>query len=100
MLLCVYMSKKTKKMLGRADDVADEVKEKLISYLLAAFGLIAGLAWNEAIKGAIDVIYPTPEGSLTAKFLYAGILTLMIAVITTILVWVTKRDEASLKKGR
>lgn len=93
------MSKKTKKMLRKADAVADEVKEKLISYLLAAFGLIAGLAWNEAIKGAIDAIYTSPEDSLAAKFIYAAVLTLIIAIITTIFVYWTKKDETSLKKG-
>jgi uncharacterized BrkB/YihY/UPF0761 family membrane protein len=93
------MSKKTKKMLRRADAVANEVQEKLISYLLAAFGLVAGLAWNEAIKAGIDAIYSSPEDSLMAKFMYAGILTLIIAIITTIFVLVTKKDETSLKKG-
>lgn len=57
------------------------VKKQVITYLSAGFGLVSGLAWNDAIKGLIDYIFPQEKDSLTAKFLYALIITLVTAVL-------------------
>ena len=73
-----------------------EVKERVISYSVASLGLVASLAWNEAIKSAIEYFFPFRSDTLTAKFLYAIILTGIIAAITAYLVGLLERETEKL----
>ena len=59
-----------------------EIRERTLGYMLAAFGLVAGLAWNDAIQSAIAYLYPLPENTLPAKFLYAVIISVVVVVIS------------------
>lgn len=76
--------------------------EKIIQFMTAAFGLAAGLAWNEAIQALIErFVGPTSDG-LGGKLLYAVILT-FIAVTVTIAVSKTyeriaKKEEQAAEK--
>jgi hypothetical protein len=70
-----------------------EIKERTIGYLVAAFGVVAGLAWNDAVKALISVIFPNPGKSVTAQFLYAIIVTIVIVIITVYLVRLTQKDH-------
>ena len=70
-----------------------EIKEKTLGYILAAFGLVAGLAWNEAIKSAIDQFFPFSKDGVTIKFIYAIIVTLIIVVITFYLVKAQNKEQ-------
>jgi uncharacterized membrane protein len=63
-----------------------EVIEKIAALMTAAFGLVAALAWNGAIRGVFDKYYAAGEG-IGALFWYAIIVTL-IAVFVTI--WIGK----------
>ena len=58
----------------------------LASRIVAAFGLVAGLAWNEAIKSLIEYFYPASQNNLMAKFVYAVFITLVVVVVSTYLV--------------
>jgi len=58
-----------------------EILEKLASLITAGFGLVAALAWNEAIKELISVILPQPS-MLLGKIIYAGIVTILVVFIT------------------
>ena len=58
--------------------LGSEVGEKVRGYIFAAFGLVVGLAWNEAIKAAIEYLFPLSKNTLFAKFFYAIVLTLFI----------------------
>lgn len=70
--------------------------EKLITLMTAAFGLVAALAWNEAIKA----LFVGPCGAEKAgalckisaggPWVYAIIVTIFVVVIT---IWVTKLGE-------
>ena len=64
-----------------------EVHRQSMSYMLAAFGFVAGLAWNEAIKALIEDLFPTRTNTLVAKFSYALLVTVLLAVATTYLMW-------------
>jgi len=33
------------------------VKQKIVTYVIAGFGLVAGLAWNDAIKSLIEYFF-------------------------------------------
>lgn len=77
----------------KATRVALEVKEKVGTYLLAGFGVVTGLAWNEAVKELIDVLWPLEQGSLTAKFIYALAMTVLVVIASIIVLRFTKQKE-------
>ena len=62
-----------------------EMQERTIGYLTAAFGLVAGLAWNDAIKSFIEHIFRLEKDTILAKFIYAFILTLVLVLVTSYL---------------
>jgi hypothetical protein len=62
------------------------VKEKTLKYVMAGFGLVAGLAWNDAIKGTIKELFPLGRDSILAKFIYALIVTLVLVLVSVYLV--------------
>ena len=65
------------------------VKERTITLMLAGFGLVAALAWNDAIQTMFRVLFPQSEG-LLGKFVYAILVTVIIVIIST---RVTKKEE-------
>ncbi|PIR06003.1 hypothetical protein COY65_00255 [Candidatus Jorgensenbacteria bacterium CG_4_10_14_0_8_um_filter_39_13] len=60
---------------------------------MAAFGLVAGLAWNEAIKSLIEYIFPLSRNTLLLKFVYAILITLILVFISIYLVKLLKAEE-------
>ncbi len=74
----------------KSPKIRQEIKEKLTTYLTAAFGFVAGLAWNDAIKGLIDAIFPIGTGSILAKFIYAIFVTILIVILSIYLVKIMK----------
>ncbi|MFA5413405.1 MAG: DUF5654 family protein [Patescibacteria group bacterium] len=58
-----------------------EVVEKISSLATASLGLIAALAWNEAILEVFKKIFGE-QGTLVAKILYAVIVTVLVVCIT------------------
>ena len=64
-------------------DVGKEVIKTVITLVTTAFGLVAGLAWNDAIHALIGQFFEAGS-ALTGQIIYAVIVT-VIAVIVTIL---------------
>ena len=62
--------------------VREQVRAQTVGYIATAFGLVAGLAWNDAIKAFIENIFPLGQGTMWAKFIYAVIITIFVVVIT------------------
>jgi len=54
------------------------MRQRTAGYVLTALGLVAGLAWNEAITALIKVFFPLDNSGLIAKFIYAAIITAMV----------------------
>lgn len=50
---------------------------------MAAFGLVAALAWNDAVTSFIQLVFPASQNTVVAKFIYAFILTIVVVVIIT-----------------
>lgn len=73
--------------------IRKEIKEKTVSYILAAFSFVAGLAWNEAVKSFIDQIFPTNRNSVFIKLFYAIAVTVVIVLVTIYLVRLTEKKE-------
>jgi len=63
----------------------EEIKQQTKGYIMAGMGLVAGLAWNEAIKALIEYLYPLDQNSLLAKFIYAALITVIIVMFSTYL---------------
>lgn len=65
--------------------LASEIRERTVGYILTALGLVAGFAWNEAIKSLIEYVFPVAQNGMVAKFIYAGLITLIVVIITSYL---------------
>ena len=77
-----------------------EVLDKFSALITAAFGLVAALAWNGAIKAVFDKYYAAGEG-IGAMIWYAVIVTI-IAVLATL--WIgraaDKAKNVSIRKKK
>ena len=89
----IYMTDQAKPQITRPDsnqvkqeaekkDLKVEVLEKISSLATAGFGLVAALAWNDAIKAAFEQLFPKPGGNLIALISYAVIITVIVVIIT------------------
>lgn len=58
-----------------------EILEKMASLATAGFGLVAALAWNDAIKSLFAAIFPK-SGGIIAQFIYATVITIIIVLVT------------------
>lgn len=61
--------------------MTSEVLDKIVQLMTAAFGLVAALAWNEAIQELFNVVFGD-AGSLAAKFFYAVVVTVVVVFVT------------------
>ncbi len=88
------MNKKSKKEKSRIERFQEEATVKFVGYILASFGLVAGLAWNEAIKAYIEIWFPATDESAPAKLVYAVILSVVIVIITIIVTKLLAKMQA------
>lgn len=58
-----------------------EILNKMTDLATAGFGLVAALAWNEAISSLFTAIFPK-AGNIIAKFIYAVIITALVVMVT------------------
>ena len=63
-------------------EIEREIREKTFAYIVTGFSVVAGLAWNDAIKTFIEAYFPNPGNSIKAKFLYAALITLIVVVVS------------------
>ena len=73
------------KIKKESEEVKIEAKRRMIEYIVAAFGLVAGLAWNEAIKSLIEYVFPLSRSTLLLKFFYAFLITIILVFISSYL---------------
>jgi len=78
------MIKKIQKMksLKGIKEAEREFRERIITLILAGFGLVAALAWNDAIQNLFNVLFPKGSSGLIGKFIYAFIVTVILAIIS------------------
>ncbi len=72
-------------------EVTQEVRSQVVGYIVAAIGLVAGLAWNDAIKSLIEYFFPLSQNTIWAKVMYALILSTLVGIASFILVRWTKK---------
>lgn len=90
------MKKITEKIVRIKDggsELEREIREKTLGYIITSFGLVAGLAWNDAIKAFIERFFDEPGDGLKAKFLYAIILTTAVVAVSLYLSRIFKVEK-------
>lgn len=74
-------------------DLNKELKSKTFGYISAALGLVAGLAWNDAIKYAIEALFPLSKDTIVIKFLYAVAVTIAVVILIKYLNAIINKEE-------
>ena len=59
-----------------------QLLETFASLITAAFGLVAALAWNDTIKLAVKMLFPTDSGEVYSMIVYALIVTILAVIMT------------------
>ena len=59
-----------------------EVLDKFAQLITTALGLVAALAWNDAIQTLFTTYLGSAGAALLSKFLYAGLITLVVIFAT------------------
>ncbi len=89
---------KLDKIKTESSKISREVKEKTLGFIITAFGLVAGLAWNEAIQSLIKSFFAVDRDSVWIKFLYAIVMTIVVVIITIYLTRLFGKSEEENKK--
>lgn len=76
---------KLSKLKKETLEVEEIAKKQLINYIIAAFSLVAGLAWNEAIKAILTAIFPTEYQGWAGKLIYAILISAIVVIASIIL---------------
>jgi len=61
-------------------DFRKNLRERFITLIIAAFSLVAALAWNEAITNLFKY-YFGEQANLIAKFIYAFVVTILVVIV-------------------
>ena len=65
-------------------EVCRTVIKTIITLVTTAFGLVAGLAWNDAIQKLIESVMGAGD-ALSGLFIYAIVVTIIAVIVTIIL---------------
>jgi membrane protein YdbS with pleckstrin-like domain len=69
-----------------------EIIEKISSLIIAAFGLVAALAWNGAIQAIFKEVFGTAEG-VVPMLVYAVAVTVIAVVVTIWIARISNRNQ-------
>ena len=70
-----------KNTFRKITNVEKEAILRALTYIMAAFGLVAALAWNEAISELINQYFKSGS-NIISKFIYAGVVTFVAVIIS------------------
>ena len=73
------------KLSKHSAPVRAALADQTINYVTAALSVVAGLAWNDAVKAAITYFFPAQASNIAAQFLYAALMTVVVVVLTLVL---------------
>lgn len=93
------IQKKISAIKETGSELEHAIREKTVGYIIAGFSVVAGLAWNDAIKAFIDRFFPDPGNGLKAKFLYAIIITTVVVLISVYLMKIFKIEKKKEEKA-
>ena len=69
-----------------------EFREKTVTLILGGFGLVAALAWNEAIKSLFETLFEK-SNELIGKFVYAIIVTIVVVIVSLQLKKISEKKD-------
>jgi len=58
-----------------------EIKRQMLTLLIGGLGLVAGLAWNDAVRSLFARVFPEGDG-LAYKFGYAVLVTAVVVFLS------------------
>jgi len=87
--------KKGKLDIDKKNDFLTELLDKFTALITSGFGLVAALAWNDAIQAVFKHFIPAERGEVWAKIIYAILVTFIVVLI----VYQLSRLAERLKKG-
>ena len=70
-----------KKETEKDKSFKEELTQQLVSLATSGFGLVAALAWNQAIQDFVNK-FIAPGSGVLSKFLYAILVTLLAVLVT------------------
>ena len=92
------ISKISKSSLKEIKQLQLETLAKMSDLATAGFGLVAALAWNEAIQSLVNSVLPkNSSGGITAQIIYAIIITAAVVFITMRLGKMTSKAKEELE---
>lgn len=68
-------------VIRKARSLTGEVTAQLLQLATSALGLVAALAWNDAVQAVFKEYFPA-AGGVVAKFVYAVVVSLLIILVT------------------
>lgn len=68
-------------LVRRMRSFTGEIVAQLLTLATSALGLVAALAWNDAVQAMFKEYFPASSG-VTGRFVYALLLSLVIIIIT------------------
>ncbi len=71
-----------------------QLLEAMSSLIIAAFGLVAALAWNEAIKNTIALFFKSDDGVI-GMIVHAVIVTVLAVAMTLLITRAVKKAKAA-----
>ncbi|MCQ2085383.1 MAG: DUF5654 family protein [archaeon] len=77
-----------------------QVLQAMSSLIIAAFSLVAALAWNEAIKYTIGKLFEDTEmGEMAGLYVYAVLVTIIAVVMSILITKAIRKAKAIQKKN-
>jgi len=81
------------------DELKMQIRKQTAGYVTTALSLVAGLAWNDAVKSLIEIFFPLDTSGVLIKFVYAITITIVVVILSTYLLKSSdKTTEVSNKK--
>ncbi|RXT13741.1 DUF5654 family protein [Ammoniphilus sp. CFH 90114] len=73
--------------------MSKKIMEQIITLFTAGFGVIAALAWNEAVQSLFDRWFLFPSDTVKAKFFYAITVTIIAVLITSLFAGLRQKQD-------
>lgn len=72
---------KDNRIRKKVSGLGREVTAQVLNLMTSSFGLVAALAWNDAVQSAFKEYLPT-SSDIPAKFIYAILISVLIVFVT------------------
>ncbi len=79
-----------------AESFKVQLLESMSALIVSAFGLVAALAWNEAIKQMVGAVFESSE-DLIGLTIYALLVTIIAVAATMLITRATEKAKRAMK---